>query len=143
MSAPGMAALQRRSVYTAGAVLFLSGAAWLALHYLGGAREALDSAMHAAQAWALRVHGAAASAVLVVLGSVLATHVPAAWANRVNAATGLAVIAVVLVLAVTGWALYYAGDEALRTSVSALHWALGLAAAPLLAVHARKRQAGA
>lgn len=137
MNAPGMGLLQRRCFYAAAAAVLLSGTAWLALHYFAGGDEP-GSASHAAEVWALRVHGAAASAVLVALGSVLGTHVPAAWGGRANAATGTALIAAALLLAATGWALYYVGDEALRSSLSMVHWVLGIVAAALVAGHRRK-----
>lgn len=139
MSRNGMGALLRQSFYAAAAAIFVTGAAWLALHYLGGAGEELDSPLRAGELWALRLHGAAADGVLLLLGSIAATHVPAGWAKRGNRATGVALLAGALVLAASGWALYYAGSETLRAWASALHWALGLAAGPLLAWHVSSR----
>lgn len=108
------------------ALLFLTGVAWIALHY-GPADNGPDGAWRPAQAWALRLHGAAAMAALVALGSLLAQHVPSAWRLRRNLASGIAMLACVAVLAVTGWLLYYASGEETRAWSSYLHMALGLA----------------
>ena len=118
-----------RWTYWVLALVFLSGAAWIALHY-GPEDNGPDGAWRPAEGWALRVHGAAAMAALVAFGSLLAQHVPSAWRLRRNLGSGIAMLACVAGLAVTGWLLYYASGEATRAWSSYLHMAIG-AAGPL------------
>lgn len=116
------------------ALVFLTGVAWIALHY-GPDDNGPDGAWRPAEAWALRLHGAAAMAALVAFGSLLAQHVPSAWRLRRNLASGIAMLAGVAALALTGWLLYYASGEATRVWTSYLHMALGVAGPPGLLWH--------
>lgn len=130
-----MSKLQRASLYVAGFAVFASGLAWLGLHYFGSPSGEMVFARNPMEPWALRLHGAAAMAILVVLGALLPTHVRPAWRNRLNVATGLSMLNAAGVLVLTGWGLYYVGDEALRAGLSLAHWLVGIAALPLLVVH--------
>lgn len=85
--------------------------------------------------WWLRVHGAAAMAFLVALGSLLPGHVSRAWQMRRNHRSGLFMLGLVLLLIATGYGLYYAGDEQTRPWISCVHWVLGLAAAGMAPLH--------
>jgi hypothetical protein len=115
---------QRALLYTVVVMLFLSGALWEA----GIARTML-----------IKVHGAAAMASLIVLGSVLPRHVATGWQARTNRAAGIALLAGLLWLVVSGYLLYYAGDEALRAYAAQTHFWIGLALGLLFAVHQRPR----
>ncbi len=106
------------------ALAFLTGTAWIALHY-GPVDDGPDGAWRPAEAWTLRLHGAAAMASLVAFGSLLAQHVPTAWRLRRNLASGISMLACMAALAVTGWLLYYASGEATRAWSSYLHMAIG------------------
>lgn len=115
-----LAAWQRALLYAVLALLVLSGALWEA----GIARAAL-----------IKLHGAVAMASLVGLGALLARHVTCGWATKGNRATGIAMLAALLWLVVSGYLLYYAGDEALRAYASQTHFWVGLALAGVLALH--------
>jgi hypothetical protein len=82
----------------------------------------------------MKIHGAAAMAVLVLLGSMLA-HVRRGLAVKRNRTSGLFLLSVFLFLAVTGWMLYYLGDERWRNIASFSHWTVGLGLAILLPGH--------
>jgi len=123
--------------------LLLSGVLWLLFHYFVAAPGEFGEARHPLEAWWLRLHGAAAMGFLIVLGTVLPVHASPALALRRNRGTGAAVLCLIAALLVTGYALYYAGSEELRPWISAIHWAIGLIAAPALVLHgfAGKRDA--
>ncbi|HTS20873.1 MAG TPA: DUF4405 domain-containing protein [Casimicrobiaceae bacterium] len=121
----------RRAFYAALTVLVGSGAWWLAAHY---AIEG-DLARLAQEARALRVHGAAAFAILIAVGAISANHVRRGWSLERNRTSGSAVIALLAILIATGYALYYLVDDASRPAVSLSHWIVGLALAPLIALH--------
>jgi len=123
------------SVYGATAVLAISGILWLVLHYFMAKPGEYGPQIHPLEPWLLRLHGAAAMAGLVIYGSLLPVHVRRAWSIRRNIALGIAVVAVMLFLTLTGYLLYYAGDEETRPVISAVHWVLGLGVPALLAWH--------
>lgn len=122
-------------------LLYATGIAWMLLHYGMDAAPAPGDAWHVAENWALRAHGAAAMATLVALGSVLAMHVPRAWKFARNVASGSAMLGTALVLALTGWLLYYASGDAMRAWSDYLHMAIGAAAPLVIFWHLRFRRA--
>src|SRR6266511_3904096 len=123
--------LQRYSLYAVLVLLFLSGAAWAYWNYLRlpGDFEAT------AKAWAMKIHGAAAMAILMLIGMLLSAHVKFAWCARRNRANGSVFLSAFAVLTITGYGLYYAGGERLRGWTSWIHLAVGLALPILLLIH--------
>jgi uncharacterized membrane protein YfcA len=83
----------------------------------------------------MKIHGAAAMAILVLIGMLLCGHVRFAWRARRNWANGSIFLSAFGVLAITGYGLYYTGDERLRAWTSWLHLAVGLALPILLLFH--------
>lgn len=138
-------ARHQRWIYAILASAYVTGVAWIVLHYGIVGERALDDAWAAAQAWILRAHGAAAMLALVAAGSVLAIHVPSGWKLRQNVSSGIFMLALMGLLTLTGWLLYYASGESLRALSSWLHMAVGTAA-PLALVwhlaHEKRRKRG-
>jgi hypothetical protein len=136
----------RRWIYAVGGTLVGSGTAWLIAHYLLGGANPFDE-HHPSEPWWLRLHGAAAMAFLVVLGTILPGHVRRAWSSRKsctqqvhrNIVTGIVMLSLVAGLVLTGYALYYSGSEQLRPYISSCHWVTGLAAAAGFYQHRRSR----
>jgi hypothetical protein len=90
----------------------------------------------------MRLHGAALLAFLVVLGTVLPAHVVYGWRHRMNRGTGIPVLVLAGFLILSGYGLYYLVDDGWRSWTSTLHWAVGLGAVALVALHAvRGKQA--
>ena len=125
----------RKWVYWSCALLLASGALWLLFHYFLRVHGQFGEAPHPLESWWLRLHGAAAMLVLVVLGSLLPVHVRRGWHQRRNLLAGTILGAVGLLLIASGYALYYFGGEELRPWISAFHWILGLGTLPLLIWH--------
>jgi thiosulfate reductase cytochrome b subunit len=123
--------LQKYLLYAVLALLFLSGVAWTYWSYLRLPGDFETSA----KAWAMKIHGAAAMAVLVLIGMILSAHVRFAWRARRNRANGSIFLSAFVVLIVTGYGLYYAGGERLRAWTSWIHLAVGLALPILLLIH--------
>ena len=128
----------RATLYVGVAVLFVTGAAWIAL----------DRAVWPeTSTYLLRLHGGAAMAMLVLLGALLPLHMRIAWRRRRNLASGLVMVGVNAVLLVTAFGLYYTGSETLRHWTSELHIVIGLALPLLVAGHVvvghRSRRAAA
>ena len=126
----------RLTFYCASLLLFLSGAAWAWAHYLdesgptsGWPRE-----------WKpllLKIHGFSAMAFVLLLGTLLPGHVRRAWHARKNRNNGAFFLSVVGLLTLSGYALYYLGDETWRNATTQFHLWLGLVAPVLLLWHIR------
>lgn len=111
----------RAALYIAAAVVFATGCAWL----LTEQRRTLY----------LEIHGGATMALLVLIGAVFALHAPAAWREGKNRWSGILVAAVLVTLALTGYLLYYLGDDHARHVASVVHWVVGVAMPVFLALH--------
>jgi hypothetical protein len=136
-----LAASLRYALYAAAVLLLLSGALWLAVRY----GTALGPRERRLLAVSMRIHGAATMAMLVLAGCAVALHAPAGWRERRNMTSGTALGGVLLLLTLTGYLLYYVGDDAPRAIASAVHWIAGIAAAAALVWHvaeARRAAAG-
>jgi hypothetical protein len=124
--------LQRYILYAVLALLFLSGAAWADWNYLAASPGDFEAS---AKTWAMKIHGGAAMAILVLVGMLLTGHVRFAWRAHRNRANGLLFLVAFAVLTGTGYALYYAGGENLRVWTSWIHLGVGLALPMLLVLH--------
>jgi len=126
---------QEGAVYAATALLFLTGIVWLGAHYFLATPGDYGPTIHPAEPWMLRFHGAAAMLDLVVYGSLLPIHVRRAWSLRRNIPLGIGVLSLMAGLTITGYLLYYAGDEDTRPIYSAVHWIIGLVVPLALLLH--------
>ena len=123
----------RTMLYAAVAVLFLTGAAWLAADAVAegpglGAWAGTGTLL-------LMIHGGAAMALLLLLGALFPLHVLPGWRLDRNRASGGAMVVLDALLIVTAFGLYYLGSEQLRAWTSDLHIGFGLALPPLLLLH--------
>ena len=115
--------------------LFLTGIAWWALHRWGAIETGFGETTNPAAPWVLRVHGAVAMLMLVVLGILGPLHVRRGWHANRNRRSGAGLVATMTVLTITGWLLYYAGGERLRSTASALHLWLGFLLPLIVVIH--------
>ena len=111
----------------AGGLLWLSGVAWLVLYYFGRSDGDLGPRTNPAEVWMLRLHGLVLLPGLLALGGLMVSHIPLGWVQRRQRMLGVLLSSVLAVLIVSGYLLYYLGDEGLRADASVIHWAFGLA----------------
>ena len=123
------------TVYGATALLVVSGAIWLVLHFFMVSQGEFGDAHHPLETWMLKLHGAAAMAGLIIYGSLLPIHIRRAWVIRRNIFLGISLVVLMLLLTISGYLLYYAGGEEARPIISATHWILGVGVPALLAWH--------
>ncbi len=125
----------RAMFYAVFAVLFASGAGWWVAHtWLQPAADSA-SAPSVVEPWLLKVHGAAAMAALLVLGTLYPTHISRSWRTGRNRGWGIGLVVACLVLIVTGYLLYYVGSETIRDATVSIHLWLGVALPIVLLVH--------
>jgi heme A synthase len=114
------------------ALVFLSGVAWAYWNYLVASPGDFEMS---AKAWAMKIHGAAAMIILVLIGILLNAHVRFAWRARRNRTNGSVLLSALAILIITGYGLYYAGGERLRLWTSWIHLAIGLVLPILVLIH--------
>ena len=114
-------------VYLVFGILLVTGIAWMVF------QARLDEGNHVSSLM-LKLHGGAAMVSLILLGALI-NHVRKGWKSRKNRTSGLTLILAILFLVVTGYGLYYAGDEQLRTLISQWHSWVGLGIVLLLPAH--------
>src|SRR5437762_8763422 len=124
--------LQRYFLYAVVALLFFSGVAWAYWNYLAVSPGDFETG---AKTWAMKLHGGAAMAILVLIGMLLTGHVRFAWRAGRNRLNGSVFLSAFAVLTITGYGLYYAGGERLRAWTSWIHLAIGLVLPILLLIH--------
>ena len=139
IAAPGMRlpAWQRRSFHGVCGVLFVSGVAWLAAHFFLRPVNEFGVAVNPLEPWSMKLHGAAAMAVLWLVGSMLYLHIRRGLALRRNLLAGWSMIGLLGLLTLTGYALYYIAGEDSRPVWSVLHWIAGLLLPALVWLHVR------
>lgn len=120
-------------LYSVLGVVFASGVIWAWLHYFGSTENEFGASP--AKAWVLMIHGLFAAVSLMLIGSLLPLHVKYAWRAHRNRGNGIFFISMVALLIGTGYALYYIGNEHLRSWTSWIHLGVGLIFPILLIVH--------
>lgn len=123
-----LATWQVRLLVWSGVALWLTGTAWLVLHYFGQVEGEFGYEANPLEPWTLKAHGAAMIAALLGIGGLFVAHIGKGWTHRGQRVPGLVLSAFLVVLTVSGWLLYYAGSEALRVWNSLVHWTVGFAA---------------
>lgn len=127
-------------VYVVSGILLVTGIGWLAVHFLDDGSETGTLAL----AWSMKLHGAAVMLMLLQLGMLWGPHIRNAWVRKRNRAAGAVLGFFVLVLILTGYALYYVNGELLRQVAEYLHWFAGvmicLALWAHIAIGRRKRK---
>ncbi|MEO8157471.1 MAG: hypothetical protein ABI648_06715 [Betaproteobacteria bacterium] len=122
-------------LYASGSLLVLSGALWLLFHYFVRIQGPFGEGPHPLEKWWLCAHGLCAAIFLIGFGSVMPGHVRRAWAGRRNRISGAFFFTLLAILMGTGYGLYYLGDESTRSTVSTVHWMIGLGIPVLMGWH--------
>ncbi|MEP7042643.1 MAG: hypothetical protein ABI843_06245 [Dokdonella sp.] len=121
-----LSAPRERLTYVAFGLLWASGAGWLFFRYFLRPPTEFGELPHPLEAWWLCLHGAAAFFALWLLGILWPTHLLPAWKSR-RRASGIVLAVIMAWLALSGFLLYYVGDEHARVLIALVHWAVGLA----------------
>lgn len=124
----------RRCLYSSLGLLWLSGLAWLVLHFFFAPDTEFGAAPHPWQPSILLVHGVLAVAAIFLFGWIAGSHVGMHWRRGLQRVSGVTLIALLVVLALTGLGSYYLTWDAARGVNSLVHEIAGvLAIVPALA----------
>lgn len=109
-----------------GAGLWLSGSAWLLLHYYGQTQGEFGPENNPLEPWMMKIHGLFLIPVLLGIGGMFVAHIPKGWDHTRQRVAGVVLCAILAVLVASGYLLYYASDETFRSWTSLTHWIVGL-----------------
>jgi len=115
----------RATLYGVGALLWVSGAAWLVLHYVFPQSTAFGPLPNPWEAPLMRAHGLIAVCAVFLIGWMMAAHVIARWASERNRRSGLVLAGAALLLILSGYALYYT-TGAPHDAAAIAHQAVGV-----------------
>jgi len=139
--APELSRERRLAVYVVGGGIWLTGAAWLVAHYLLARSGPFGPNPHPLEFWSRATHGAFGFAFLWLIGVLWNVHIPAGWRSFKRRWSGSLMFGVAGWLVVSGYLLYYLGNDQVISAVSVLHWSVGLASAGIFLFHRLARDA--
>lgn len=130
-----------RALYLIGVGVWLSGGLWLLFHFFLTRKGPFGPESNPLEPWWLKVHGAFAFAATWFFGLLWGTHITIGWrSGRRRRASGGALTALILFLILSGYLLYYIGDDTARSVVSVAHWSTGLVCPLLYWVHRMRKR---
>lgn len=109
-----------------GGALWLSGSAWLLLHYFGQTKGEFGPETNPVEPWMMKAHGLFLIPALLGIGGMFVAHIPRGWSHLRQRVAGIALCVTLALLIGSGYLLYYVGDEAARGWTSFVHWGIGL-----------------
>jgi len=124
----------RAAVIATATLLWLSGALWMALHYLVPGHNEFGPLPNPYEAPLLSLHGVAAVVGVFLFGWLGASHMLVRWPAAGDRPSGLLLLACAVVLVVSGYALYYT-TGGLHDGAAVLHEWLGLATLGVALTH--------
>src|SRR5262249_24036310 len=122
----------RFALYSAFALLVLTGAVWLVADQLKDSESELWQRVASSM---LMVHGGTAMVTLLLLGALFPVHIRLGWRSKRNRLTGPAMVTFNAMLIVTAFGLYYSGSDIVRPWMSDIHLGLGVALPALFVLH--------
>lgn len=131
---------QELAVYFSGAMLLITGIAWLILDKWVRTEGEFGPEHHPAEHLMLIAHAIGAYAFLVVVGMLIPVHIPLGWNRKRNRVSGVTVLTICAILSLTALGLYYIGEDVIRSWTSLVHWMVGLAAVPVLLLHVTRNR---
>jgi hypothetical protein len=129
---------RRLNIYGIAIGVWVTGAVWLVYHYFVRTIDNFGfENVHPHQQWWLIAHAVFSFAAVWMFGVLWPNHIKKGWKLNTQRLTGGSLFGVITWLTLTGLALYYIGDDALRSWTSILHWGVGLAGLAVFLIHLR------
>jgi hypothetical protein len=124
-----MARRPRLAVYLLVGALWLSGCAWLCLDNFFARRGPFGMAAHPLEPPMLLAHGVIAILSMYLFGWITARHVLRWWSAGLRRVSGGALAAFIVLLVVSGFALFFLTDDQWQHAAALTHDVLGVAVA--------------
>lgn len=122
-----LSAQLRASVHLVFSVLWLSGVAWLLLHYFAARPGEFGLVRHPLEAPLMLVHGVVAMLALFVLGWFAALHSSDGNRRRARRASGWVLSTLIGVLAIAGCLQFFVSGEGAQAVLRLVHEVCGVA----------------
>jgi hypothetical protein len=90
---------------------------------------------HPFQSDSRQIHGAAAFAMMIIYGYLLASHVPYGWKQQRQRKLGLLLLGLQFLLILSGYIIYYTANETLQHFTATAHIITGLTFPLILIAH--------
>lgn len=132
---------RRWALYIVGTGVWLTGGLWLLFHYFLVKQGEFGPTANPLEPWWLKLHGAFAFAAVWMFGLLWGIHIAKLWPQIKRRWSGSLLTAVFVLLILSGYLLYYVGDDRIRPEISAVHWIVGLACPIFFVWHRLKRRA--
>ena len=126
---------RRWALYIVGIGVWLTGGMWLLFHYFIVKQGEFGPTVNPLEPWWLNLHGAFAFAAVWIFGLLWGVHIAKLWPSKRKRWSGGILTAVFTLLILSGYLLYYVGDDRIRPLISVLHWGIGLACPAFFAWH--------
>jgi hypothetical protein len=117
---------QRSAIYLILGVLWLSGCLWLLLDQFFARPGPFGPTPHPWQPPLLLLHGVVAIAGMYLLGWVSARHVVRWWPGRLRRGSGATLATFLVLLAVSGFALFFVSEDRWQRVAALSHDGLGV-----------------
>lgn len=124
-----------KAIFVIGAGLWLTGGVWLLLHHFMMRQTDYGPAPDPLERWSLVAHGAFAFASLWMFGLLWGAHIVKRWKAKRHRLSGGLMFVALAALMVSGYLLYYVGDDGWRALIGKGHWIIGLALPLPFALH--------
>lgn len=126
---------RRLAVYGIGVGVWLTGVLWVLAHYFLVSEGEFGSTSHPLEFWSLAGHGAFAFAAAWVFGLLWGVHIVAGWRSHRRRWTGGVMFGLTAWLTLTGYLLYYLGNDDAIALIMLSHWTIGIAAPIFFLLH--------
>jgi hypothetical protein len=132
---------RRWVLYIVGTGVWLTGGLWLLSRYFLVKQGEFGPTTNPLEPWWLKLHGAFAFAAVWVFGLLWGIHIAKLWPHKRRRSSGGVLTGIFALLILSGYLLYYVGDDRIRPLISATHWVVGLACPVFFAWHRLRRRA--
>jgi hypothetical protein len=112
----------RAAILTLSALLWLSGVAWLVLHFAFAQQTQFGPLPNPWEAVLMRLHGVLAVGGVFLLGWIVGGHTIERWGSARKRLSGLLLVASAALLLASGYALYYTTGAPHEVASRAHEW---------------------
>ena len=116
----------RYCVYLVFGGVWITGCAWLVLHWLFETPDEFGIARHPLESTMLWVHGVLSIAFAYLFGWIMARHASEAWQQQKRRVSGGLLTTVILALSFSGFVLFFLTDSNWQAQSARIHEILGL-----------------